>query len=94
MKKISTVLIATIALAGCATAKKTFLPSGEEGYSINCSGTSLNWGMCYEKAGMLCGANGYEVIAGGADQGAVAGGAQGAFYASSVMNRSLLIKCK
>jgi hypothetical protein len=83
-----------LVIAGCATSKETFLPDGGKGHSINCSGTAGNWGMCYEKAGELCGTRGYDVIAGGADQGAVVSGSQYGLYAGSVMNRSLLIRCK
>jgi hypothetical protein len=81
-------------VAGCATSRETFLPDGEKGHSINCSGTALNWGMCYEKAGDICGSRGYTVIAGGSDQGVVVAGNQYGLYGGSVMNRSMLIKCK
>ena len=32
-------------VSGCATSKKTYTSDGREGYSINCSGSALNWGM-------------------------------------------------
>ena len=88
-------LIAVCAIvAGCATSKETFTPDGSKGYSINCSGTNLNWGMCYEKAGEICGARGYDIIAGGSDQGVMVSGTQYGLFGGSVMNRSMLIKCK
>ena len=83
-----------VIVASCATSKETFMPDGAKGHSINCSGTALNWGMCYEKAGEICGAKGYDVIAGGSDQGVIVAGNQYGLYGGSVMNRSMLIKCK
>lgn len=86
-------LIATI-LGGCATASKTYTADGKEGYNITCSGSALNWGMCYEKAGNLCGSKGYEVLEKSGDQGALLSGNQYGLYAGSVINRSMIIKCK
>lgn len=85
--------IATI-LSGCATASKTYTADGKEGYNITCSGSALNWGMCYEKAGQLCGTKGYEVLEKSGDQGALLSGNQYGLYAGSVINRSMIIKCK
>ncbi len=55
-------------LAGCSTApektslstKKIYLAGGEQAYSIECS-YSYNWRDCYEKAGGLCDARGYDI---------------------------------
>lgn len=85
--------IATI-LSGCATASKTYTADGKEGYNITCSGSALNWGMCYEKAGQLCGTKGYEVLEKSGDQGALLSGNQYGLYAGSVINRNMIIKCK
>jgi hypothetical protein len=93
MNKIMAVTLA-ILLGGCATAKTTYLPSGEQGYSIDCSGTALTWGKCYEKAGELCEARGYEIIAGGSEKGAVMSENQDTVFGGTVMQRSMLIKCK
>ena len=62
MRYTAMTLASVIVLAGCATASKTHGPDGREAYAINCSGAALNWGMCYSKAGALCGSRGYEVI--------------------------------
>jgi uncharacterized protein YceK len=60
--KISIILLLiTSVLSGCATASKTYTADGKEGYNITCSGSALNWGMCYEKAGNICGTKGYIV---------------------------------
>ena len=55
-------IISTFALAGCATSKQTYTADGRIGHSIDCSGGFATWGSCYEKAGGLCGAKGYDVL--------------------------------
>ena len=85
-------LLVFIFLGGCATAKKTYTSDGKEGYSITCSGSALNWGMCYEKAGEICGSKGYEVLEKSGDQGAMVSGNQFGLYGSSVINRNMIIK--
>lgn len=49
-------------LFGCATSSQTYLPDGRVGYSINCSGSALNMGMCYDKAADICKTNGYDIV--------------------------------
>lgn len=75
---------------GMRDINRDLTPDGSKGHSINCSGAARNWGMCYEKAGEICGAKGYEVIAGGSDQGVLVSGNLG----GSVISRSMLVKCK
>lgn len=87
-------LICSAMTLGCATARQTYTADGQPGYSINCSGSALTWGMCYEKAGDLCGEKGYEVLEKIGDQGMTASGTQFGVFAGSVMNRSMLIRCK
>ncbi|MEA2066713.1 MAG: hypothetical protein U9O65_06445 [Thermotogota bacterium] len=55
MKKLLVILIFVSIIGGCATAKQTYTSDGQKGYVIDCSGSALNWGMCYEKAGKICG---------------------------------------
>jgi len=88
------IIIISLSLVGCATAKKTYTSDGQEGYVITCSGSALNWGMCYEKAGQLCGEKGYVVLEKMGDQGAMVSGNKFGLYGGSVINRSLIIKCK
>ena len=88
------VIAAVIFLAGCAVSKATYLPDGSTGHSINCSGQALTWGHCMEKAGELCGAAGYEVVSRSGDQGATVSANQYGLYGGSVINRSMLVKCK
>lgn len=85
-----------ILASGCASARasKTYGPDGKEAFSISCSGLARNWGMCYEKAGELCGTRGYEVITQSGDHGSVAAVNPSTGFAGSVISRSLLIRCK
>lgn len=94
MKKIAVCLFFAVFTGGCATASKTFTSDGKEGYNITCSGSALNWGMCYEKAGEICGSKGYEVLEKSGDQGAMLAGNQFGLYGGSVINRNMIIKCK
>ena len=94
MRNLALVLTAAIALGGCASASTTYGPDGKQAYSINCSGLARTWGMCYERAGDLCGTRGYEVIAQGSDRGAVASVNPTGGFAGSTISRSFLVKCK
>lgn len=94
MKKYLLIFIFVSLIFGCATAKQTYTSDGQQGYSITCSGSALNWGMCYEKAGEICGSKGYEVLEKSGDQGAVFSGNQFGLYGGSVINRNMIIKCK
>jgi len=94
MRNVVIGITVAICMSGCATASKTYTSDGKEGYSITCSGSALNWGMCYEKAGELCGAKGYEVLEKSGDQGAMLSGNQFGLYGGSVINRNMMIKCK
>ena len=94
MRNAIFLILAFATLGGCATASKTYTADGKEGYNIACSGSALNWGMCYEKAGNICGTKGYAVLEKSGDQGAIFSGNQYGLYGGSVINRSMIIKCK
>jgi len=94
MKSAILILLIVACVSGCATASKTYTSDGEEGYVINCSGSALNWGMCYEKAGDLCGSKGYEVLEKSGDTGAMVTAGQYGLFGGSVINRSMVIRCK
>jgi hypothetical protein len=87
-----------LTLVACASASKTYGPDGKEAYSLNCSGTARNWGMCMEKAGDLCGTRGYSIISATGDIGNLAVGTatttNATMVAGSVMSRSMVIACK
>lgn len=93
MKTLGALLLCA-AMAGCAVSNEIYTPDGKVGHNISCrlaiSGIALSWSDCYQKAGELCGAKGYEVIARGSDSGAIASPT----IATSTISRSMLIKCK
>ena len=77
----------------CATSKVIYTPEGKKGYNITCSGSALNWGMCYEKAGEMCGSEGYTIIEKSDDKGEIVSANQFGLYGGSVINRNMLIVC-
>jgi hypothetical protein len=87
-------LILVLLIGGCATSSRTYLPDGSQGHSITCSGSALNWGMCYEKAGQLCGSGGYNIIERSGDSNSMISGNQYGIYGGSVQSRNLLVHCK
>ena len=97
MKYIAFILGVSI-LIGCASSTKTYAPDGREAYSLDCSGTLRNWGMCYEKAGEICKEGGYDIITKNGEHGASAGGhatqQSASVYGSSLHFRTMTISCK
>jgi hypothetical protein len=84
----------TVFLTGCASVSETYTSDGKQGYSLNCSGTVRHWGMCYEKAGELCGAKGYEVLEKTGEQGAMASVDKSSGFATTTHSRNMIVKCK
>lgn len=93
MKRVKAVLVIVL-LSGCASSSQTYTSDGRAGYSLNCSGTARNWGMCESKAGEICGARGYEILSRTGDQGFIASGNNGDFYAGTTTKRNMLIACR
>lgn len=85
-----TLVFVFLALAGCATQKQIYLPSGETGYSINCSGSALTWEHCYAQAGKICATRGYEVLARDDEQGSTSS----PLFGTTTHFRTMLIVCK
>ncbi|CAD6512048.1 hypothetical protein LMG28727_00528 [Paraburkholderia kirstenboschensis] len=84
-------------LSGCSTTTTmTYLPSGETGFAINCSGSdaSTSWAECYKRAGEVCGNYGYDVVSKDVDNGATSGGTVGGIFGANVKNRSMVVRCK
>ncbi|WP_404989319.1 hypothetical protein [Caballeronia sp. LZ003] len=90
-------LALTGALGGCAHGPTmTYLPSGDTGFAINCSGgdASTSWAACYKQAGGVCGAYGYDVVSKDNDNGATSGGTVAGIFGANIKNRSMVIRCK
>ena len=91
-------IVGAILLSGCASSTQTYSEDGRIAYSLNCSGTARNWGMCYEKAGELCGTKGYDVLTRNGEKGASISGAanqtSAGIYGSTLHFRTMTIACK
>ena len=94
MKLYLSLVICVAGLSACASSKVVYTAEGKQGYSIDCSGSALSWGKCYEKAGEMCGKKGYEVLQKSSDKGATVSGNQFGLYGSSIITRSMIIQCK
>ena len=96
--KLIACLAAFLMLSGCAISKKVYLPSGENGYSISCDGAAVGINVCFEKAGALCGAKGYEILNREGQvipTGLGIGSQQEAFVtAGAFSTKSIMIKCR
>ena len=49
-----------VALGGCTTAQPIMTSNGQQGFAVDCSAMGMT--QCYQKAGQLCGTNGYHVL--------------------------------
>ena len=85
---------AVLSLLGCATAKQTYTPDGRAGYTVDCSGDVLTWSYCYQKAGDLCGARGYDLLTMVGDPRGAVVTPPTLLSASAGSARSMLIACK
>ena len=44
-------VLAALALVGCATVHQTYAPDGRRAYALNCSGLARGWDKCMDAAG-------------------------------------------
>ncbi len=98
MRLVAILCCSLLALAGCASSTKTYAPDGREAFSLDCSGTARNWGMCNVKAGEICKEKGYDIISQEGEQGESVGGSANqqtaSIYGSSLHFRTMTIACK
>tara|TARA_B110000444_G_scaffold185718_1_gene174842 strand:+ start:264 stop:521 length:258 start_codon:yes stop_codon:yes gene_type:complete len=85
MKQIITLISIILIIGGCASASPITLPSGNQGFVVDCSGTAFNWSSCYEKAGEVC-SGGYDILEKDEER-VMIGTAPG-------INRLLVVACK
>ncbi len=55
-------IITITSLSACTMARQVHLPDGSTGHSISCGGTLNSFASCFNKAGELCGASGYDIV--------------------------------
>ena len=94
-KKVQNTLatIPVFLLIGCASVSPTYTADGKQGFALTCSGTARNWGMCYEKAGEMCGTKGYKVLEKSDEHGAMASVDNTSAFATTTNTRSMIIRC-
>lgn len=108
MRAWGSVLAALLAAAsgGCVSSQETFTPAGQKGHVINCTpgwtggivgavaNAQTSWGQCYQRAGEICGARGYNILQQVGEGQAYAQVGQGGGFASTTNNRMMVIECK
>ena len=55
-------IFSLIVLAACAISREMYLPDGSVGYNIQCDGSANSMSNCFQKAGEICGSNGYILL--------------------------------
>ncbi|MFU2330086.1 hypothetical protein [Pseudomonas sp. NFX98] len=93
MKRIL-ILIAILAVAGCAATTKTQTKHGKRGLHINCSGLSSSWDQCYASAANSCNPKGYKVIAKSGDAVEEPGDYPFGLNPAGYTSRSMIVICK
>ena len=95
MIKTIILLLAALALGGCATSRTIIGQDGKPLHKISCDGSALSIDACYEKAGEICGSAGYDIAKqdGSATPFFIAGSG-GSFTAGSIVSRTVLVRCK
>jgi hypothetical protein len=73
-------------LAGCTTARDIYFPDGTRGHHVSCDTCASGPADCYQKAGEICGANGYTIVN-------IPGGTISSYSSSYGGTRVLFIKC-
>ena len=91
---IACAALATTVISGCATVHDTYAPDGKKAYTLNCSGLARGWDKCFEAAGNLCGAAGYNVVDRSDEGAAAAGGGSGGFFGAKTNERAMVVECK
>lgn len=89
-------------LFGCATSSDVFLPDGSKGFSVSCNGSANSISSCFEKAGEICGAKGYDLLSRDGDSNLIGYGvasatpSNGAYVSQygMLVTRSIMFKCK
>ena len=92
-KKHLIVLLSTVMLGACATSKEVYTTDGTRGFSINCSGSMLNWDSCYERAVELCSASGYEVLEKIGEEELIKQSDHSTLNRGSIVHRRMIINC-
>jgi hypothetical protein len=82
-----------LVLAGCVNVEPASTPDGKVAHSITCSGNSLSWTDCHEKAAEFCGAKRYAIVAGGPQPG-LGNAREGGLLGGTSASRNMVVQCK
>lgn len=83
-----------VLLAGCTTAKPVVVSNHPHAFAIDCSGASLTWSHCYQKAGKAC-PEGYIVAQKPYKHGErITAGDVLQLFGNSAAHRRMLIECR
>lgn len=88
------IVVAILAIAGCAATSKTSVRHGKKGLHINCSGLSSAWDQCYKAADDACGVKGYKVLAKSGDAVEDPGDYPFGLNPAGYTSRSMIVICK
>jgi hypothetical protein len=91
--KVSLALLALL-LAGCVNVKETSTPDGRAAHAIDCSGNTLSWTDCHEKAASICGASRYSLVSGGPQPGLGDPRAESGLFGGTRASRNMVVQCK
>lgn len=92
MKRL-VIVMAVLALAGCATGAKTHAVRGVSGIEIDCSGLGSSWERCQKRAAKECKGAGYKVLA-RSDDAKEEGEFFFGFNPAGLVTRTMLVICK
>ncbi len=92
--KALVVVIAVLALAGCATSAKTHAVRGVSGIEIDCSGLGSGWQKCQKRAAKECKGAGYTVVARSDDAKEEEEEFLFGFNPAGFVTRTMLVICK
>jgi hypothetical protein len=83
-----------VLLTACTTATEIGLPSGNQGYALNCSGGM--WADCFKKAGEICNGRGYDILSRDESTGAVTvvNPQLGLATTRPTSEREMIVQCK
>ncbi|EIK94655.1 lipoprotein [Pseudomonas sp. M47T1] len=88
------IMVAILAIAGCAATSNTSVRHGKKGLHINCSGLSSSWDKCYQAATDACGVKGYKVLAKSGDAVEDPGDYPFGLNPAGYTSRSMIVICK
>lgn len=91
--KTGVLIFLVVFIAGCVSSGEIHDSEGQLAYSIDCSGISFDWGLCYVEAGEICREKGYEVLETSGDTSGAAEENQPGTYYGIVTNRKMTIQC-